>query len=232
MPQQRKTRAREPHQLPAGRHKLPRQYVEANQRARILNAVADVVSLTGYATMSVEGIIAAAGVSRRTFYDYFNGKEEAFLAALEAACTELTDRVRRAAEASDTFEGGVRDCLATFVQYVVEDLRRAEMVIVEVLAAGPAALQRRNAMMTTLVEMLASAGDRVSETGPPPRLTAETIIGGIYEVAYSRVLQGETHELAELLPDMAYSVMQPYLGHERASQEAGRPAEPVAAASG
>lgn len=230
MPAQRKTRPRAPHQLPAGRHKLPRQYVEANQRARILDAVANVVSLTGYPAMSVEGIIAAAGVSRRTFYDHFNGKEEAFLAALEAACTELTDRVGRAADGNDTFEGGVRDCLATFVQYVVEDPRRAEMVIVEVLAAGPAALQRRNAMMRTLIEMLASGAEEVSTASSPPRLTAETIIGGIYEVAYSRVLQGDTHELAELLPDMAYSVMQPYLGHERASQEATRPAEPVAAA--
>ena len=47
-------------------------------------AVADVASVAGYASMSVEGIIATAGVSRRTFYDHFSDKQEAFLAAYDA----------------------------------------------------------------------------------------------------------------------------------------------------
>ena len=77
-------RARQPHQLPPGRHGLPRAFVASNQRERILDAVADVASLAGYASMSVEGIIATAGVSRRTFYDHFADKQEAFLAAYDA----------------------------------------------------------------------------------------------------------------------------------------------------
>lgn len=191
----------------------------------------DVVSLTGYPAMSVEGIIASAGVSRRTFYHHFNGKEEAFLAALDAACSELLDRIRRASEDSKTFPEGVRDCLATFARFVAENPRRADMVIVEVLAAGPTAVHRRGATIRTLTEMLERGSERVAGGSRPPGLTAETIIGGIYEVAYSRVLQGETDKLLELVPDLAYSMMQPYLGHERAHQEAGQQAEAVASAA-
>jgi hypothetical protein len=51
-----------------------------------------------------------------------------------------------------------------------------------------------------------------------PELTAETIVGGIYERVYSRVLQGKTSELPQLLPDLAYSIMLPYLGHEAAER--------------
>lgn len=52
----------------------------------------------------------------------------------------------------------------------------------------------------------------------PPKLTAETIVGGIYEIVYSRVLHGRTAELPQLLPDLAYSMMQPYVGHAKAER--------------
>ena len=63
-------------------------------------------SLAGYAAMSVEQITGTAGVSRRTFYDAFTSKEDAFLAALDSAIRRLVQRVRRAYRDSDTFPGG------------------------------------------------------------------------------------------------------------------------------
>jgi AcrR family transcriptional regulator len=77
LPDPRNKRRREPYQLPAGRHGLSRQFVVSNQRERILAAVADVCSAVGYVAMSVEDIVVTSGVSRRTFYDNFRGKEEA-----------------------------------------------------------------------------------------------------------------------------------------------------------
>ena len=42
-------------------------------------------------------------------------------------------------------------------------------------------------------------------------------------MVFSRVLQGETAELPKLLPDLAYSLMQPYLGDEVARRESVKP---------
>jgi AcrR family transcriptional regulator len=53
--------------------------------------------------MSIEEIIGTAGVSRRTFYDHFRGKQEVFLAAMEAVTDQLLERVRAACEAADSF---------------------------------------------------------------------------------------------------------------------------------
>src|SRR5947209_1291272 len=151
LPANRK-RPRAPHQLPPGRHKLSREYVEANQRERILDAIVDVTSLAGYASMSVEDIIATAGVSRRTFYDTFSSKEDAFLAALDAVAAQVVDRVRAASSINESFCGCVRDCLAAVLGFVVEEPRYA--LIVEVLAAGPGAIQRRNELMREFAEMV------------------------------------------------------------------------------
>ena len=64
-----------------------------NQRERILAAVADVTSAASYAELTVEGIIVTAGVSRRTFYEHFKNKDEAFLAAYDAITVRLVERV-------------------------------------------------------------------------------------------------------------------------------------------
>jgi AcrR family transcriptional regulator len=219
----RKPRKRAPHQLPPGRHKLSRSDVEANQRRRILDAVADVVSLAGYGTMSVEEIVGTAGVSRRTFYDQFKSKEEAFLLALDCVGDELVQRVHAAYAANSTFAGGVRDCLAAFLEYLADEPRYADMLIVEALAAGRTAIERRTSVMKDFADLVRQGAAAVPTAYRPPELTAETIVGGIYEVVYSRVLSGQTSELPALLPDLAYSLMQPWVGDEVARREASKP---------
>jgi AcrR family transcriptional regulator len=216
-------RPRAAHQLPPGRHKLGRSFVAANQRERILDAVADVASLSGYAAMSVEDVIGTAGVSRRTFYDTFTSKEDAFLAALDEVVEDLLAQVRAAYGANETFAGGVRDCLAVFLQFSTDEPRYADLLLIESLAAGPAAIERRNTMLKTFAAMLHDSAERLTTGRRPPELTAETIVGGIYEVVYSRLIAGEAPELPGLLPDLAYSMMQPYIGHDEARREAAKP---------
>jgi AcrR family transcriptional regulator len=53
------------------------------QRARMLAAAVQVVGELGYERMSVARVTARAGVSRRTFYDLFEDREECFLAAFD-----------------------------------------------------------------------------------------------------------------------------------------------------
>jgi AcrR family transcriptional regulator len=218
MSSDRKPRRRAEHQLPPGRHGLSRSFVENNQRQRILDAVADVVSLAGYQGMSVEEIVGAAGVSRRTFYDNFKSKEDAFLTAYDTISVELIGAVKVAYDASESFPEGVIACLQTFLEFVAAHPHYADACIVEVLAAGPAALERRNAVMRALAELLHDGAQAVPNSARPPKLTAETIVGGMYEIVYSRVLQGRTTELPDLLPDLAYSMMLPYLGHANADR--------------
>jgi AcrR family transcriptional regulator len=208
-----------PHQLPPGRHGLSRDFVKANQRERMLDAVADVVSFQGYVAMSVEDIVGAAGVSRRTFYDHFTGKEDAFLQAFDRIARELLRRVNAAFDHSATFAEAVIGCLRECLEFAASEPRFAEMCIGEVLAAGPAAIERRNAVLGELAELLERSARTVPDGLSPPEVTAEALIGGVYEVVYARVLQGQAAELPALLPDLAYSVMLPYLGHERAERE-------------
>jgi AcrR family transcriptional regulator len=184
----------------------------------MLDAVADVVSARGYADMSVAEIVSAAGVSRRTFYDHFTGKEDAFLQAFDQIAARVLQRGLAAAEGRATFAEAVIAAVRECLEFAAAAPRFADICIVEALAAGPAAIERRNAMLGELATLLERGARSVPSGLTPPPLTAETVIGGIHEVVYSRVLHGQAAELPALLPDLAYSVLLPYLGHQRAKR--------------
>ncbi len=150
-------RAREPYQLPAGRHGLPRQFVVTNQRQRILAAVADVCSAEGYVSMSVEDIVVTSGVSRRTFYDNYRGKEDAFLAAYDEVSAQLLARVQEAYDAADGLVDRARECLRALLNFIASEPTFADMCIVEVLAAGPQAIARRNTIMSAMAALIDQA---------------------------------------------------------------------------
>jgi AcrR family transcriptional regulator len=212
-----KKRQREPYQLPAGRHGLSRQFVVSNQRERILAAVADVCSAAGYVAMSVEDIVVTSGVSRRTFYDNFRGKEDVYLAAFDEVSKQLLTRVYAAYEGADGLVAKVRESLAAFLSFIADEPTFADMCIVEVMAAGSTAIERRNRTMAAFAQLIEqAAAAELPKSKLPPALTAETLVGGIYEVVYSRVLQGRGDELPALLPDLLFSVLLPYVGRETA----------------
>jgi len=194
-------------QLPSGRHGLLPGFVAANQRERILSAVAQAIAELGYAEMSVEAIITRAGVSRRTFYEHFRNKEDAFLAAYDAALRAVVRHVRRAYLQEPTAQARLRAGIGAFLQFLASDPELARMCIVEVLAAGPRALARRNEAMRVFAEIIE---DNIHDLVPScqrPELTAETIVGGIHEVVFSRVLAGRTGELPGLAGDLLVAVL-------------------------
>jgi AcrR family transcriptional regulator len=69
--------------LPPGRHGLPREFVEENQRRRILDGLAHAICAKGYLAASIGDIVKSARTSRRTFYELFENKEAAAKALVE-----------------------------------------------------------------------------------------------------------------------------------------------------
>jgi AcrR family transcriptional regulator len=201
---------------------LPRAFVVENQRARILSAVGDVTSVAGYREMTVEDVIVTAGISRRTFYEHFKNKDEAFLAAFDAVLAQLLSSVRTAYESESDASDRLRAGLAAFLDFFAREPGFARMCIVEALAAGSEAVKRRNAAMATFARMIDENARALGAPVQPAALTAETIVGGIYEVIYTRVVRGDIRELPQLLPDLMWSALLPYAGPEAALAEYSR----------
>ncbi len=206
---------RRPHQLPSGRHGLLRSFVAANQRERITAAAGQAAAELGYAEMSVEAILARAGVSRRTFYEHFKNKEDAFLAAYDAVVRQQARHIRRAYFEETTVQQRLRAGIRAYLEFIASEPDLARMCIVEVLAAGPRAMAKRNEAMQMFAEIIE---DNIHELIPGCRragLAAETIVGGIHEVVLSRILAGRIDELPCLADDLLATILMLEVGGDK-----------------
>src|SRR4051812_26079941 len=115
---------REPHadqspglpRLPPGRHGLPRDFVAQNQRDRLTAGIIAAVAEFGYHETTITQIAAAAGVSRRTFYGYFNSKEECFFATFDQIADHVCNSAREAAAGQDEWPDQVASKIAAALE--------------------------------------------------------------------------------------------------------------------
>jgi AcrR family transcriptional regulator len=181
-----------------------------------------VVSDRGYPETRVTDVIEVAGVSRKTFYEHFEDKEDCFLTTYDAVFDRLY------ADTSNSFESlpgapwgeRVAAALSTLLEQLAAHPSGARFAIVEVLAAGPKALTRRDAALRQLSGFLESG--RTETTVELPGITALSLAGGINELLYSEILHGAAARLPSRLPDLVFWISLPFLGAERAGAERER----------
>jgi len=94
--------------LPPGRHGLPRELIHSHQRQRIFAATVAVVARQGLCDAQVSDIHRLAGVSRRTLYEHFDGKLEAFRGVVDFGISELLRAGRKGIAAAESEDDVVR----------------------------------------------------------------------------------------------------------------------------
>jgi AcrR family transcriptional regulator len=192
-----------------GRHGVPAAVVSRVQRERLLEAMVSVAADGGYQEASVERVVAQAGVSRRTFYDLFEDREDCFIAAYDEIMARVLTLVVEAFSQSDSVEQRMLQALEAFFRFCVEEPEAARACIVEVMAAGPRARARREQAMeriTILVENLLREAVGDDNVGPH---AARALIGGVHELVYLRVDQGNLAMLPPLAQEIIDAQMVP-----------------------
>ena len=187
------------------------------QRARILAAMVQVLAEDGGAGMvTVARVVARAGVSRRTFYDLFEGCEDCFLAVFDDALARATRVAVQATEsAPSSWREQIRAGLCALLMLFDDEPALGSLLIVDALGAGPEVLQRRSHALQTLTTIIdqgrhsppttrrravsggggaTSGADGIGETssGSSAVLVAEGVVGAVLSVIHARILERHT----------------------------------------
>jgi len=198
----------------------------------MLAAVTAEVAEHGYPATTAAAIYRRARVSSRSFYEQFANKEACFLAAFDEGAERLVARVRAGwATGSETAgpngAGAARqtgpvhgdrgqsagDRLALLIRSYLGALRShpdvARAFLVEIYAAGPRALERRQRLHQRFVDLAAEAigADRTSEEGA---FAVEAAVGAVTYLVTAKVALGrydELDDLQEQLVTLAYRLV-------------------------
>lgn len=175
-----------------------------------MDALAELTAEQGYEATKISDIVRRAGVARKTLYDNFEGKEEVFLAAFDAARDEVLRRVEEgAAGAEGDWQARIEGGLAAFLAYVAEQPTLARMCMIEALSATPATTRRYEDTLETFVALTRRTLPRDERL---PDTIAESLVGGVAWIVYQQIRRGEAERAEDLLPELTEFMMAPYLG--------------------
>ncbi len=125
------------------------------RRRRLLDAALELFATEGYAGTSIERLCATAGVTTRSFYEEFPGRDALLAAVFEETSRAGIAAVEQALAAAPAdplarIEAAVR----AFVRVVVEDPRRAQIQYVQVGGVSVELERRRRVVGWTIIELV------------------------------------------------------------------------------
>jgi len=200
------------------------------QRRRLLLAFVEVLAEQGLENVSVGRICKRAGVSRRTFYELFEDRDECLLAAFDQATERLADKVVPAYGYPGKWSARVRAGLTALLEYFDLHPGVARMCVVETLRAGPEVLEHRRHILVGLARAVDQGRAEAKYDGGPLPLMAEGLVGGALAVIHARLLEPGVHSLAELVNPLTAMIVQPYIGPAAARRELERPVQKTVSA--
>jgi AcrR family transcriptional regulator len=201
-----------------------------DQHERILRGFANAVSLRGFSKLTVSQIATQAGISNATFYQHFESKEDALLAALDLSGAQLIAATLPAARRADEWPAALQRAVQGLCDFLVSEPAFARLRAVEVYAAGPEAISHRDRALEAILEELIPA--EVREGAEPGAIALDASSGAVYSMIYERVRRGEFERLVELAPLLGYLMLSPFVGAEEAMRVAGGNGRARAARSG
>lgn len=182
--------------LPKGRHTLTRDQVEESQRLRLAVATAEALAEDGYANTPVAAILDRAGVSRQTFYQLYGNKLECFLDTLDLVGAVLVDQLGGAlAGGTGAPVDRAGAAIERYLETIADNLPFARLYIVEVHAAGPAALVRRAELQHRVVDALA---DLLDADAPDDRFACEAYVAAVSALVTLPVVTGDVDAIRAL----------------------------------
>lgn len=189
--------------LPPGRHGLSRAQVRDSQRVRLLLGMAEAVTEKGYSRATVADVLKRARISRETFYQHFTGKEDCFLAVLDASAGLLAGTLQDGAGTpAEPVLDRLERVLTTYFTTLVGQEALARVFFVESYAAGVAAQRKRVEVQERFVELMVSAFADSPEwqAFPDARFACRIVVGGVSSLVAAALIKGETDQLEDAAP--------------------------------
>lgn len=211
-----------PAPLPRGRHAAPRPAVEMSQRRRLLEAMAEVVAEQGYGDTSVADVLTRAGVSRKTFYELFDHKQDCFLHTFDHAVAQVLSAIEEALSAEDDPFAAAAAGTGAYLAIMAANPHYAQTFLIEVLGAGPVALARRAAVHERFADQLQAVYERGRRGFPQvpalPRHRFRACVGATDELVCEHVRVHGPKRLESLLEQLLDVEIGLLVGHDTAAR--------------
>jgi AcrR family transcriptional regulator len=194
------------------------------QRSRLLAAAVKVVEQYGYSHTTVAHITGRARVSRRTFYELFENREDCLLAMFEDMLATIAGEIATAQLDGLSWRERIRGGLSAILGFFDREPTIARVCVVQMLRGDERVLERRGEILARLAEAIDEGREAGARGGSVPALAAEGLVGAAHAILYARLLKPQGEPLIGLVNGLMGMIVLPYLGPEMARREQARAA--------
>jgi AcrR family transcriptional regulator len=193
-------------------------------RARMLDALVELVCERGYGNVSVGLVVARARTSRRTFYEQFDDLRECLEAVLDLGLTLPSELIVRAFVGEQDWRDGVRAALAELLVFFDSEPLLTRVWFGEVLAVGSWALEHRERNIAA-VSALVVAHWFPDGSGQVDEVLVRGVMTSVLGALTTHVVTRCPEPMAMLLVPLTRLVMAPFLDEEAVQGEVVRAEE-------
>lgn len=184
--------------LPRGRNALDREAVAASQQERLLEAICELTVSEGFGAITINQLIARAGVAKPTFYEHFESKDACLFMWVDREIGRLIAAIATAVQNESTTEDRVRMGITAVVEFMASDEDRARVLLLECFAAGRTVQRRIDAAYEQLAQLYQALREewRVDHPEDPPmsRVRARAIVGAIKDPLAGALRDGSAED--------------------------------------
>jgi AcrR family transcriptional regulator len=195
-----------------------------SRRDAILTAMVRVVGRKGYEATSVADVIDEASTSRTTFYKHFDDKHDCFLAAYERMVEQVFATIVAECDDERPWVSRVRKGLETLIEIFALEPELARTAVVEVAAAGADARKLHWDAINRFKGYL-EAGRELEPGKELPEQISVMAVGAVSGLIFDELVAGRTERLPELMPELLFAMLVPYIGPAAAADEMRRAAQ-------
>jgi AcrR family transcriptional regulator len=169
--------------------------VTETPRARLIDALADVIRAKGYRETTVTDIVAGARMSRRTFYEHFADRGDCFLALFEQETQHKLELIAGAVDPAEPLEGQVERAIDAYIDGVEAEPALQQSFVRELPGLAEAGAEAVHAVTERYAALLVALVDQARGNHPVGQLNplspdiAVILVGGLRELLVMAIQQ-------------------------------------------
>jgi hypothetical protein len=192
--------------------------VTEGDRVRLLEAMLEELVEKGYGEAAVEGAVARAHLGGEEWSALFVDKDACLVAAFDQLTEQLRAAIVEGCAGGSDWPGRVAGGLRVLLARLAARAQMAEALARTFPSIGPAAQARYQAFVESLAPLLAEgrAFSKIAEQLPGEvELLA---VGAAEAIVFEQIQAGRTAGLADLGPEILFSVLVPFVGPAAAAK--------------
>jgi AcrR family transcriptional regulator len=187
------------YRIPSGPHGLPKEYVAANQRWRLIAATVGLAAEVGVMNLTVHAIARRAAVSPAVPSREFASIDELIAVSLEALGKDLEARLEAASDRSEEEVSPTSRQVEAIRRFFLDQPSAAVLMAWGTAAGVPSTIEVRNRLIDRLSSCLVGPGTPPGSGAEWPAISALRVEGALALLLASDLESFPARELAAVL---------------------------------